>query len=675
MNKRMLLTFVLCAGVMIAFELLIFSPQRAAQLKKRNALKKAKAEKDAADAADAKKAKLEADKKPDEKDPAKKDPDKKDPDKPVKDPAKVEKDPKKEKDPPVNDVNKGIEINEAIEVSTDKFNAVFSTEGASLLRLTFTDIDQNDREDKLTILHNYQNQVNGLALVLTDEKIKLDKVHWNYEKADGQLTFWRDVNDKHRIEKIIEYTDNFHFNVKVRFINNGKEIWNPSYSLNGPAGMLEEYTARAEELQGVVVKKDPQGAFIFDNVAVSDVRDADGLKRDFPTGNGDLKTQIMFIGLNTKYFASLLMPVGEATNEKVNVARLKSMIIEDKVTMETLVDAASKLPKPSEDPINQMIPQILSHGFEVPASGQVEHTYMFFCGPKSTELVYTKPYEDHGLYKLRDYGFGFFATPARVLASLLGFFHNLIGNYGIAILILTLLVKALLHPLTRKSQTSMFMMQKLAPEIQKIKDKYEGKTSQEAKQKMTMETMGLYSKYGVNPVAGCLPIFIQMPLFFALYNVLNYTYELRHAKFFSWIDDLSQADYLFELPFTIPFHGTNVFSVLPIVMLFLYIANQRMTPKSTDPKQAETQKIMKFMLPMFAFLFYTVPSGLLLYFITSMSVGIGEQFYIKRMLKNMELKPAEKKKGGGALAAMKEAVNKQNNANKKKKKKGKKGKR
>ncbi|MDF1664764.1 MAG: membrane protein insertase YidC [Planctomycetota bacterium] len=667
MNKRMLLTFVLCAGVMIGFELIIFSPQRAAQQKKLKAQKQAKAEKEAQAAADAKKAKLEAAKKPDEKDPKKKDPDKTE-----KDPAKVGNDPKKDEKPVVEDVNKGIKINEAIEVTTAKFNAVFSTEGASLRRLTFNDIDQNDRQAKLTILHDYQKYVNGLAMTLTGDKIKLDQVHWNYEKSDGQLTFWRDLGNKHRLEKIIEYTDNFHFNVKLRFINDGKEVWNPEYSLNGPAGMLEEYTARAEELQGVVVKKDPQGALLFDNVGVSDVREAQNFKRDFPTGTGDLKTQIMYIGLNTKYFASLLMPVGEATNEKVNVARLKSMVIEDPAVIESMVEASGKLPRPSEDPVNQMIAQILSYGFEVPASGQVEHTYMFFCGPKSTELVYTKPYEDHGLYKLRDYGFGFFATPARVLASLLGFFHNLIGNYGIAILILTLLVKALLHPLTRKSQTSMHMMQKLAPEIQKIKDKYEGKTSQEAKQKMTMETMGLYSKYGVNPVAGCLPIFIQMPLFFALYNVLNYTYELRHAKFFSWIDDLSQADYLFELPFTSPFHGTNVFSVLPIVMLFLYIANQRMTPKSTDPKQAETQKIMKFMLPMFAFLFYTVPSGLLLYFITSMSVGIGEQFYIKRMLKNMELKPASKKKGG-ALAAMKEAVNKQNNANKKKKK-GKKGK-
>lgn len=671
MNKRMLLTFVLCAGVMIAFELLVFSPQRVAHKKKLQE-QKAKAEAEAKEAAKAKdeKAKLEADKKGKEGDPSKKDPGKDPKDKDPKD-----KDPKKEdKKPKADDPNAGIKINNAIAVSTEKFNAVFSTEGASLLRLTFQDIDQNDRQAKLTILHDYKDHINSLSIALEDEKIKLDEVHWNYQKTDSELTFWRDLGDKRRIEKVIEFTDNYHFNVKLRFINESGEAWNPGYTLNGPAGMLEEYKVRAEELQGVMVKKDPQGAFIFDNVGVSDVREADSFKRDFVTGSGATKTQLMYVGLNTKYFASLIMPVSDATHEAVKLGRLKSMVIEDKAVMESLVEAAGKLPMPSEDPINQMIAQVRTAAFVVPKSSQVEHSYMFFCGPKSTELVYTKPYEDHGLYKLRDYGFGFFATPARVLAALLGFFHNIIGNYGIAILILTFLVKAMLHPLTRKSQMSMHMMQKLAPEIQKIKDKYEGKTSQEAKQKMTMETMGLYSKYGINPVAGCLPIFIQMPLFFALYNVLNYTYELRHAKFFSWIDDLSQADYLFELPFTIPFHGTNVFSVLPIVMLFLYIANQRMTPKSSDPRQAETQKIMKFMLPMFAFLFYTVPSGLLLYFITSMSVGIGEQFYIKRMLKDMELKPVAKKKGGGAFAAMNEAVKKQQNAAKKKNKKGKKGK-
>jgi YidC/Oxa1 family membrane protein insertase len=629
MNKRMILTFALCASVMIVFQIFVFSPQQAKREKQvkeykakvllankekariaQEAVQK-KAQKAIEDRKNGKKPNLEAlpDEKPEE----------------------------------IDEVNANIKVNHAIKISTKEFDAVFSTQGASLQELTLKNIDNNDHTAKLRLLHTYTPEVLSLGLSMDDLPFSLKDVEWNYEVKNGLHIFWRDLGEGRRIEKIIEGTDNYHFNIKLRFSNNGKKDWQPSYTLNGPAGILEEYTVRAEELQGVSAKKDPNGGLLFENVGVSGIRDAEGHRRDFlAVGDGrTTSTKLMFTGINTKYFASLIIPMGDDTHAKVLMGRLQSMVAAAGMKpTEAMEESAGKTKEPSEELINQVVAQIVSRNFKVTPKQTLEHEYLMFCGPKSTELVYAKPYVDHGVYKLRDYGFGFFATPARILAGLLAFFHSLVGNYGIAILMITFLVRAMLHPLTRKSQMSMHKMQKLGPEIKKIKDKYEGKTSQEAKQKMTTETMALYSKNGVNPVAGCLPVFIQMPVFFALYNVLNYTYELRHAKFFFWITDLSQADHLFTLPFMIPFHATNVFSVLPVVMLFLYLANQKVTPKPTDPKQAETQKIMKFMLPMFAFLFYSVPSGLLLYFITSMSVGIGEQFYIKRLLKNMDLKPA-----------------------------------
>jgi YidC/Oxa1 family membrane protein insertase len=633
MNQRMIITFVLCAAVMVVFQLFIFGPQQARYDQKVKEYKVAKAKRDKDDAI---KAKDDAAKAKDGTLKAKDgDPNKtksEDPDQKIED-----------------DANANITPLHNIKVSTKEFEAVFSSLGASLRKLTFHNIDNNDHSGKLSVLHTYSPEVVSLALDIDEIPIPLKSVEWNYKAESGSHVFWRDLGQGRRIEKIIEATENYHFNVKLRFINQGSETWDPSYTLNGPAGLMEEYTVRAEELQGVSVKKNSQNAFIFDNVGVSAVRDAEAHRRDFlAVGDGrTTSTKLMYIGLNTKYFASLIMPIGDDTHAKVHMGRLESLVASAGLTPDdAMVEKAGKSKKPSEQPINQIVAQIISRNFNVNVGQTLEHEFIFFCGPKSTELVYSKPYVDHGMHKLRDYGFGFFATPARVLAALLAFFFGLVGNYGVAILMITFLVRAGMHPLTRKSQMSIHKMAKLAPEIKKINDKYEGKTSQEAKTKKNMETMALYSKHGANPLAGCLPVFIQMPIFFALYNVLNYTYELRHAEFVLWINDLSQADYLFTLPFQIPFHGTDVFSVLPIVMLFCYIGNQKLTPKPADPKQAETQKIMKFMLPMFAFLFYTVPSGLLLYFITSMAVGMGEQFYIKRLLKNVKLTPIAPKKPG-----------------------------
>jgi len=178
-------------------------------------------------------------------------------------------------------------------------------------------------------------------------------------------------------------------------------------------------------------------------------------------------------------------------------------------------------------------------------------------------------------------------------------------------------------------------MQKAGPELAKIKEKYEGKTSAEARQKMAAETFEVYRKYEANPAMGCLPMVVQMPIIFALYSVIGYTYELRHANFL-WINDLAQPDRLFTLPFKIPFHGTDAFSVLPIVMVFLYVGQQAMQPKPTDPKQAEMQRTMRFMMPVFGFMFYSLPSGLVLYIIATTIFGMSEQWYIERMLKRLD---------------------------------------
>ena len=183
------------------------------------------------------------------------------------------------------------------------------------------------------------------------------------------------------------------------------------------------------------------------------------------------------------------------------------------------------------------------------------------------------------------------------------------------------------------------------------------------------EQMQLYSKHGVNPLTGCLPMFLNFPVFIALYNVLNYSTEMRHAPFLFWIDDLSRADHLFTLPFKIPFHNTDAFSLLPIVMVGLYLANQSLQPKPKDAKQAEMQKTMRYVLPVIGFMFYTMPSGLLIYFITNTSVSMLETVFIRRQLEqedaarsvaeldskgDLKLKPAKDDKSDGSKSDKKD---------------------
>jgi YidC/Oxa1 family membrane protein insertase len=205
--------------------------------------------------------------------------------------------------------------------------------------------------------------------------------------------------------------------------------------------------------------------------------------------------------------------------------------------------------------------------------------------------------------------FGFFAVLAVPILRGLQFIHKYIPNYGIAIILLTILIRLITFPLQYKSFKSMKKMQLIQPELQKIKEKYKDEP-----QKMQKETMDLFKKAGANPLSGCLPLLLQMPFFFAIYRVLYSSVELVGAPFFGWIHDLSIQD---------PFY------VLPILMGLAMLAQQKLTPQtSVDPTQ---QKIMMFMPVIFAFIMKSLPAGLVLYIFVSTVVGVLQQSLVYKM--------------------------------------------
>ena len=237
-----------------------------------------------------------------------------------------------------------------------------------------------------------------------------------------------------------------------------------------------------------------------------------------------------------------------------------------------------------------------------------------FIGPKELETLKAV---GNGLERAIDFGyFGFVSIP---FLYLLHFFHRFTGSYGVDIILLTVLIKLLLAPLTHKSFVSMKAMQKLQPQMEKIKEKYGND-----KEKLNKEIMELYRRNGVNPLGGCLPMVLQFPVFIGLYNALSTPIELRHASFL-WINDLSRPDWE-SLPIAIGGWQFGI-PVLTILMGASMFIQQWMTPTAGDPNQ---RKIMMLMPLMFTFMFVSFPAGLTVYWLVNNLLTIAQQYWINR---------------------------------------------
>ncbi len=245
-------------------------------------------------------------------------------------------------------------------------------------------------------------------------------------------------------------------------------------------------------------------------------------------------------------------------------------------------------------------------------------SFTLYLGPRDLYILKTL-----GRKLEKAINFGWFDIIGKPLLVTLRFFHKHVGNYGVSIILLTILVKILFWPLTHKSYQSMKEMRKLQPMMAKIREKYKGN-----KQEMNKQLMGLYKTYKINPMGGCLPMIIQIPVFFALFRVLPNSIELRHAPFILWIKDLSAPDRLFSFPFQIPFmtppYGIPVLTLIMGASMFI---QQKMTPTPGDPAQA---KMMMLMPIVFTFLFINFPSGLVLYWLVSNILSIAQQYRISR---------------------------------------------
>ncbi|MFT5702801.1 MAG: YidC/Oxa1 family membrane protein insertase [Rickettsiales bacterium] len=269
-----------------------------------------------------------------------------------------------------------------------------------------------------------------------------------------------------------------------------------------------------------------------------------------------------------------------------------------------------------------------SQKFSIDTGTSASFKNHLFAGAKKVSLLdaYAKEFDIKLFDRAVDFGWYYFLT--KPFFFILQFFNNLLGNYGLAILAITVLVKLAMYPLANKSYTAIARIKKLQPKIDKIRTEFKDK-----KMQMNKEIMGLYKREKVNPVSGCLPMLIQIPVFFSLYKVLYLTIDMRHAPFYGWIKDLSAPDptSILNLFGLLPFDVSGIIAIglWPIFMGITMIVQQKLNPQPADPVQAKVMKMLPLIL---IFVFAGFPAGLLIYWTWSNSLSILQQWYITRKL-------------------------------------------
>jgi YidC/Oxa1 family membrane protein insertase len=232
-------------------------------------------------------------------------------------------------------------------------------------------------------------------------------------------------------------------------------------------------------------------------------------------------------------------------------------------------------------------------------------SFKLYFGPKDLDIL-----KSQGQHLEQVIDLGWFSAIAKPMLHSIKLFYRYLHNYGLAIIVITVILKILFFPLTHKSYKSMKEMQKLQPKMQQLKDKFK-----DDRDGMNRAVMELYKTHKVNPLGGCLPMIVQIPVFFGLYKALMFSIELRHAPFYFWLQDLSAKD---------PYYVT------PVIMGATMFIQQKMTPSNMDPIQA---KMMLALPIVFTFMFLNFPSGLVLYWLVNNILTIAQQAYINKSLK------------------------------------------
>lgn len=403
--------------------------------------------------------------------------------------------------------------------------------------------------------------------------------------------------------------------VELKLINHGETPKSASYELQGPVGVLLEnleHTSKWRDLK-LEFLGDEEGATLAAKQIASQAEefveekgelDKSALRKEF--SNHEPWTGVFrYAGIDVQFFAALIAPLDERPEE----VRLADKRIDR--TYPVLIQ-----PNARDARFSDVSFRIASRPVELKEKDSaVSHKYAFFVGPKRKELLDPQPL---AAARVLDYG-DWFGLIARGMHRVLDVFHQLGLPYVLAIISLTVLVRGLMFPLSRKQAISAAKMKDLQPKLAELKARYG-----DDKEKLARAQMELWRRHKINPLGGCLPLFFQLPIFIGLFTSLNTAVDLRLARFL-WINNLAAPDALFRLPFELPFLGYD-FNVLPCLTVVLFLIQQKLfMPPAADEQQEAQHRMMNFMTVFMGFLFWHQPAGLCVYYIASSLWSIAER--------------------------------------------------
>lgn len=495
-------------------------------------------------------------------------------------------------------VQTDIPLKEVV-IENELLKTVWTNEGAALQSIELKQFKDGERKNVLELLKNKDTKYRPLAIEGVNQKTDFQKQHYNIvEQSSNKIVFATSLEDGiNIIKKITLSPGKYNINMEVTLENTTDTDLPLSYNIIASSMITHEGEVSVDiaSVMGL-------------DVGNNKIKLIHTAPKELPSKNESVG--IVWAGSTNKYFSTILKPAStdlvklintQAFDPQGNLINEKSELGDFMVTLET-------------------------NKFSIPPHDTINHSYIYFTGPKKEEIL--------AQYETMDalLSYGWLTSISKALLYFLNIVYKAVPNYGVSIIILTIIIKAMLFPLTRKSQLSMFRMQQLQPMISQLKEKYK-----HDKQRQGKEQVQLFKKYRVNPMSGCLPMLLQLPVFIALFRTLQLSFEMRQAPFMLWINDLSRPDTLLYLTFSIPFIG-NALNILPLIMTGASFAQMKIMPKApaTDPQAKTQQKMMSFMPIMFAFILYHMPSGLTIYWTTSTILSIIESILIRKSTKKIK---------------------------------------